>query len=266
MSDGRPHKHRQSSGSATIPTEGQTAADVLSVRKSAWANRPLTREVYRRYFERIGLELAPGRVHVELGGGSGMAKEFLANILTSDIVITPFVDFVADAMCMPMADGSVDNIFMVDVLHHLPHPGRLFDEITRVLRPRGRVVLLEPFISPFSRMVFKLAHPEPVDMSVEPLPVDDTHVFAGEGPFASNQAIPTLMFDRNEDRFSRRFPKLRLVRKALDSTLVYPLSGGFSGPCLVPRFAWPLAWGMEACLRPLRRWMAFRIIVTLERA
>lgn len=248
-----------------MPTGDQTAADVLSVRKSAWENRPLTREVYRRYFQRIAQELAPGRVHVELGGGSGMAREFMSGILTSDIVITPFVDFVADAMRLPLADGTVDNVFMVDVLHHLPRPGRLFDEITRVLRVGGRVVMLEPYISLFSRVVFKLAHPEPVDMGVDPLPRDDLLIFKGEGPFASNQAIPTLMFDRYLDRFARRFPNLRLVRRALDSTIVYPLSGGFSGPCLVPRFAWPLAWGVEALLRPLRRCMAFRIFLTLER-
>lgn len=265
MTQAPPHKERRVTGSATVPTGDQTAADVLSVRKSAWENRPLTREVYRRYFQQIAQELAHGRVTVELGGGSGMAKDFLSGILTSDIVITPFVDFVADAMRMPLADGSVDNVFMVDVLHHLPHPGRLFSEITRVLRKGGRVVMLEPFISLFSRAVFKLAHPEPVDMSVDPLPRDDVLIFRGEGPFASNQAIPTLMFDRHFDQFARKFPNLRLVRKTLDSTIVYPLSGGFSGPCVVPKFAWPLAWGLEACLRPVRRWMAFRIIVTLER-
>ena len=238
---------------------------MLVERKKVWQDRPFTREIYYRYFEQIVREFAPGRVNIELGGGSGMAREFIPNALTSDIVSTPYVDFVADAMQMPLPDGSVDNLFMVDVLHNLPRPARLFEEIIRVLRPGGRFIMVEPYISLFSRLVFRLAHPEPVDMSADPLPKDDVPVFTGVGPFASNQAIPRLVFFEHRERFSRRFGKLRIVRRRLDSNIAYPLSGGFSGPCLVPKFAWPLAWALEACTLPLTRWMAFRLIVTLER-
>jgi SAM-dependent methyltransferase len=189
----------------------------------------------------------------------------MQNAFVSDIVSTPFVHFVCDAIRLPLADAAVDNLFMVDVLHHIARPAALFTEIVRVLRPGGRLVMVEPYISPLSGLAFRLAHPEPVVMSVDPLPEEDKPVFEGSGPFASNQAIPTLIFFRHENRFQERFPQLRIRRRQLDSTIAYPLSGGFSGPCLAPRFAWPIVWTAEALCTPLRRLMAFRLFVTLER-
>jgi len=238
---------------------------VLDLRRKVWESRPLTREVYRRYFEAVAAELIPGNVTVEIGGGAGHFKEFHPSVLVSDIVPTPYLDFAADAMCLPVRCGSVDNLVMFDMLHHLPSPARFFREAVRVLRTGGRIVMLEPFISPFSRLVFKLAHPEPVDLRADPLPLNDEPVFECTGPFASNQAIPTTLFFRDLHRFQARFPELRLRTRRRESVLAYPLSGGFSGPCLVPRFAYRGLWAADRMLSPLRRWMAFRLIVTLER-
>lgn len=251
--------------SATVPAAGQSDADVLRQRAVVWSRRPLTREVYRRYFERMTRELAAGTRNIEIGGGSGMSREFLPGIHVSDIVGTPFVDFVADATRLPLRSLAADNLLMLDVLHHLPQPAAFFREAVRVLRPGGRIVMLEPYISFVSRIVFKLAHPEPVDMGADPLPADGRPVLGGHGPFASNQAIPTLLFGRHRKRLAALFPELRIVTCTPMSLLVYPLSGGFSGPCLLPRFVQPLAWGLERVLSPLRKWMAFRLLVTLER-
>lgn len=251
--------------SPTVPTGDQTDADVLRERRRAWEARPLTREVYRRYFEAISAALAPGAWTLELGGGAGNFKSHRPRTIVTDLVTSPFVDLVADAMALPFARGRVDNLVMVDVLHHLPRPARFFAEAVRVLRLGGRLIMFEPFISPFSRLVFRLAHPEPVDVRADPLPDDDGPVFAATGAFASNQATPTLMFFNKRARFEQRFPELIVRTRRLDSVFVYPLSGGFSGPCLIPRFAWPLAWMAERALLPLRRWLAFRLFVVLER-
>jgi len=252
--------------SATVPVGDQTAAEVLEARRRKWAERPLTREVYQRYFESIRAEFAPGKRLVEIGGGAGNSREFVPEAWVSDFVWTPFVDFVADAVAMPVEDGSVDNLFMVDVLHHLPRPAAVFREAARVLRRGGRLVVLEPYISVVSRIVLGAGHPELIDENVDPLPEDDRAVFADKGPFAANQAIPTLLFFRELARFERRFPEFRVRTRRLDSVVVYPLSGGFSGPVLAPWFARGLLWGVERLLSPLRRWMAFRMLVTLERA
>jgi SAM-dependent methyltransferase len=250
---------------ATVPASGKTPADVIAARNAAWAARPLLRAVYRDALAAIGRELAPGARTVEVGGGSGMAREFLAGLLVTDLVATPHVDLVADATRLPFPAASVDNLIGIDCLHHLPRPATLFAEAARTLRPGGRLVLIEPYISPVSRLVFALAHPEPVDLAVDPLPAGDRAVFAPGGPFAANQAIPTLLFFRHRARLAARFPELRLRTRRRMSTIAYPLSGGFSGPAWIPAWAAGAVWTLERLSAPLAPLMAFRLLVTLER-
>jgi SAM-dependent methyltransferase len=257
---------RGTKGSPTVPLGGQTPADVIAERGVIWTERPLLREVYRRALAAIGHELAPGARTVEIGGGSGMAREFLPELLVTDLVATPHVDVVADAVRLPFAAGSVDNLIGIDCLHHLPRPSLLFAEATRLLRPGGRLVLIEPYISPASRIVFALAHPEPVDLDADPLPSAEQPVFAGSGPFAANQAIPTLLFFRHRARLAARFPELHLRTCRRLSTVAYPLSGGFSGPTWVPHWAEGAVWALERLSTPLAPLLAFRLLVTLERS
>jgi SAM-dependent methyltransferase len=258
-------QRRKAKRSPTSPVDGQTAADVIERRREIWAERPLTRAVYGRAFSAIARELAAGRHTVEIGGGTGMAREFLRDVLVTDLVPTRHVDLVANAVELPFPAANLDNLIGIDCLHHLPRPALLFEEATRVLRPGGRLVLLEPFISPVSRVVFALGHPEPVDLAVDPLPSDGRPVFAESGPFAANQAIPTLLFFRQLHRFETRFPLLRVCTRRRMSVVAYPLSGGFSGPRLVPGWAHVAVWTLERLAAPLAPFMAFQLLITLER-
>ena len=62
---------------------------------------------------------------------------------------------------------------MVDVLHHIESPLRLFAEAARVLRPGGRLIACEPAITPLSGLFYRRFHDEPVDMSADPLKTAD---------------------------------------------------------------------------------------------
>ena len=64
------------------------------------------------------------------------------------------------AEALPFADGEVGALVLFDVLHHVATPAAFFAEATRVLRPGGRLLLIEPYISPLSHLVYQLFHPE----------------------------------------------------------------------------------------------------------
>ena len=214
---------------------------------------------------------------LEIGGGSGNFKEYFqekhagqGTLIATDIVPTPHCDLAVDAMALPFGAGSLDNIVMQDVLHHIPYPLRFLAEAERVLRAGGRIVMTEPYVSLASRIVFWLMHPEPVCCRVrifgmriprfDPVPCD------GSGAFASNQAVPTRLFFMDRALFEKRFPALKIVARFRRSLVVYPLSGGFSGPLKCCRGHWR-GWGggMERVLAPLAGLMAFRLVVVLEK-
>lgn len=55
----------------------------------------------------------------------------------------PFPRVQADAMALPLADGSVDGVTCGFALRNLVELGGFFAELARVVRPGGRIALLE---------------------------------------------------------------------------------------------------------------------------
>jgi len=54
------------------------------------------------------------------------------------------VRVVADAQRVPCRDGSFDAVFCVNLLEHVPDPGRVLAEAARVLAPGGRCLAITP--------------------------------------------------------------------------------------------------------------------------
>jgi len=239
-----------------------TLQDELRELRAAWERRPLIRRLYAQWFELV--EHALSRVEgptVELGSGFGALKDALPQVLTTDVEPTPWAEQVVDAEQLPFDDRSVANLVLVDVFHHLASPARFLDEATRVLAPGGRVVVLDPYISPVSRLAYSFHH-ERVDLQADAFASDDRVAGA---PMASNQGRATLAFFRGADELARRWPALRIVERRRLSLLVYPLSGGFRQRPLLPvRLARP-AELLERALAPAARLLAFRCLVVLER-
>jgi SAM-dependent methyltransferase len=231
--------------------------------RAVWSAKPSLRAVYRDYYRRMEGWCRPG-VIVELGAGSGNLKETMPAVLATDIVAAPWLDAVVDGHALPFADRSVDSIVGLDVLHHVQYPVRVFVEAERVLRPGGRLVLVEPGITPVSSLVLRLGHPEPVDMRVDPLAEGDPD--PEKHPMDSNQALPTLLAGRHRSRVADRVPHLRLVVRQYLSLFAYPLSGGFRPWSLMPsRLVGPVL-RAEARLTPaVGRLLGFRLMLVYER-
>ena len=238
--------------------------EILHQHRDIWQHKPVLRAIYQDFYRRIVTSCRPGP-SLEIGGGSGNLKEYVANVISTDIVAAPWLDAATDAQALAFADESFANVVGVDVLHHLEHPARFLAEGQRVLRPGGRIILLEPAISPISWMVYSLFHPEPLEMSADPLATGIPN--PSRQPFDSNQAIPTLLFGRNRERLRVLFPALEIAKYERLSFLAYPLSGGFRSWSLLPLAAVRpvLSWEtrMKRILGPL---MAFRLFVVIEKS
>ena len=228
-----------------------------------WKQKPVLKIVYDDFYDRIAAVCNPGRT-IEIGGGIGNLKYRLSNIVATDVQFAPWLDCVADAQALPFSDSSAANIVMVDVLHHVEFPVKFFREAQRVLQPNGRIIMIEPAITWGSTLFYRLLHHEPVRTSADPL-IDGTPD-AHRDPYASNQAIPTLVATKHLDRFRRLFPALQLTRTDWFSFFVYPLSGGFKTWSLIaPEMARRLL-RFEGALEPLfGKALGFRMMLLFEK-
>jgi SAM-dependent methyltransferase len=239
----------------------------LLAHRASWQRKAALRVVYADYYRILAAALPKGPVTLEVGAGAGHSLGLLPATFRMDILPSPWVDVVADAHALPFADETVDGIAMLDVVHHLACPARFFEEAARILRPGGRLAMIEPGITPLSWLFYNFLHHEPVDMQVDPLA--DPRRPAHRNPFESNQAIPTLLFTRQENRLAlrARIPELRVVSDGWLSLIAYPLTGGFKSWALISaRLARWLLRIEERLLPVLGAWAAFRLFVVLEKS
>ncbi len=90
------------------------------------------------------------------------------------------------------ADEIFAGVVMLDVLHHLERPIEFLKEASRVLKPGGRLAMIEPAMTTLARRFYDRFHEEPVDMQADPFaPVT---INPDRDPFDANQAIPSLLF------------------------------------------------------------------------
>jgi ubiquinone/menaquinone biosynthesis C-methylase UbiE len=72
----------------------------------------------------------------------------------------------ADCRHLPFEDDSRDIIIVQGGLHHLPKfPGDLdqtLSEVSRVLRPNGKFILVEPWLTPFLHFIHFLSQRNPI--------------------------------------------------------------------------------------------------------
>jgi SAM-dependent methyltransferase len=238
-------------------------SDQLAQFRAVWNQKPTLRIIYDDFYDRI-VEASHLGVTIEIGGGIGNLKQRLGGVISTDIQPAPWLDCVADAQRLPFAAASAANIVMVDVLHHLEFPIAFFREAARVLRPGGRVLMVEPAITWGSSLFYRLLHHEPVRTSAEVLKEGEPDRY--RDPYASNQAIPTLLATRDRQRFHRLLPMLRIARVEWFALAAYPLSGGFQPWTLIGASLARRVLRLERAIEPaLGRFMAFRMMLVVEK-
>jgi SAM-dependent methyltransferase len=228
-----------------------------------WERKPSLRAVYEDLYWKMAGECLPGPT-LEVGGGSGNFKQYRQDVVTSDITCAPWLDLVADAQALPFRAGVFSNIVMFDVLHHVEFPRAFFEEAQRVLIPGGRIVMVEPAITPISWFFYRFVHQEPVNLSADPLL--EGKPSPNKDAYSANQAIPTLLVTRYAQRLTLFFPELRVRHVRWLSLFAYPLTGGFKPWSLIPlALVGPLLRLEDVVSGTMGRVLGFRVLITIEK-
>jgi SAM-dependent methyltransferase len=250
-----------------------TMADKLKRHREIWKKKKILRDIYTNWYKQIlrDLKNSKGKT-IEMGAGIGNFKEFKPGLVSSDIVFCEWLDICFDAHHMPFKDNSVGNIVMIDVLHHLADPVSFFYEAAQKLEKGGRILLIEPFPSPFSLFIYKRFHPEPFIMDIDYF--DETPSVSSvssvaknkKDPWDANQAAAYLIFFKDREKFLNHFgSKFKIVKRRRISCLLYPASGGFENKAMIPDVLIPLFKFLEILLKPFRWLLAFRCYIVLEK-
>lgn len=199
------------------------------------------------------------KILVELGSGGGFIKDVIGEVITSDIIELPSVDKVFSAMDMPFEDGSIDAFLMIDVLHHIEDSRGFFREALRCLRTGGKVVMIEPANTLWSRFIYKNFHHEQFDTKGQ-------WGLENKGPLShGNGAIPWIIFSRDRKVFKKEFPNFSITRIRNHTPFRYLLSGGFTLRQLVPSFSYPVVKAAEYVLSPLNNLLGMFQTIELEK-
>jgi SAM-dependent methyltransferase len=233
--------------------------------RTVWERKRSIRLLYRDFHRRL-LECCPAGPVLDIGSGTAHIKDFRPDIVSTDILPFPGIDAVADAHRLPFPDRCFAGVVMLDVLHHLERPIEFLQEASRVLRPGGRLAMIEPAMTNLARGFYAYFHDEPVDMNADPFA--DVAIDPKRDPFDANQAVPTLMFTTSAARsqMEARVPAMRVRSVEWLSLFAYPMSGGFQNWSLIPSaLVRPMLAFEEKVPQALRKQIAFRMMIVLER-
>jgi ubiquinone/menaquinone biosynthesis C-methylase UbiE len=137
------------------------------------------REVYVKRDEIVAASgVKPGMMVADIGAGTGLFTMLFAdavkpggNVVAVDIS-PAFVEYIqqtakkrrvrnvtavlTDGVDVPLPEASVDLAYLSDVYHHFEHPAETLASIYKVLKPGGRMVVVDyeriPGVTPAARM------------------------------------------------------------------------------------------------------------------
>jgi SAM-dependent methyltransferase len=227
---------------ASLPIDDPATTEL---RKKVIASKPFLKAIYDEWYAMLEQNVPTGEGRaVEFGSGAGYASMFIPGLITTELFPSG-AQVVCDAQAMPFADGALRAIVMTNVLHHMPRVRLFFAEATRCLRPGGKILMIEPWVTSWSRFIYKNFHHEPFD------PDASAWEFAGSGPLSgANGALPWMVISRDQKRFQQEFPTLRIDNVKLLLPFRYLVSGGVAMRSLMPGFTHS-AWArLERLLEP----------------
>jgi len=227
-------------------------------RKGILKKNTFLRKIYLEWYQLINEELPiQAENTLEIGSGAGFSEKVNPSVIKSDILFLPFSNLTVNAHHLPVSNQAFDAIFMVNVFHHLPDPYLFLQEAERTLRVNGRLVMIEPWITAWTKWVLPRLHHEPFQMEGDLVSPPENQPLSG-----ANQAIPWIVFERDKKYFADKFLNLKLQKLKLMMPFRYLISGGFSSRLHAPGWTFNFAKLLDSLMdQQIEKWAMFALLV-----
>ena len=165
---------------------------------------------------------------IEVGAAAGFSKKFIKNknFKISDFANLDHLDYKnVDAQDTGFENDKFDFVIASNMIHHLPFPLKFFNEMYRILKKGGRLIIFDAHCSLLLQIVLILMKHEGFDFTKnvwdEKDPKsDEKNVWAG------NIAVPHLIFD-NRQEFKKNLGSLFSIEfEKLSECFIFLNSGG----------------------------------------
>ena len=233
--------------------------------RKAYKEKSLLRLIYRDYYAQIYSQIKTNNKYpnLEIGSGGGNIKEIIPDCITTDQFIDNKIDQIENIYNLSFGNGSISNIILLDVFHHLEFPRLAVNEMNRVLTKKGRIIMIEPAMGLIPKIIFKIFHDEPLGLNSKiewekiPEKIPDLSEY-----FAA-QSIPWRAFVKKEFNIEDNF-NTKLIKPFSD--FAYLASGGYSYPSFYPKMIYPLIKLIDKLLSLLsKKIFSARMLVVLEK-
>ena len=250
------------SRSAPLPIDQHNVE--IERNRLAWQRKPVLQRAYRDFHRRIAAHIdpgVPGKI-VELGSGIGNIRDVIADCVRTDLFANPWIDQVENAYALTFGDGTVSHLILFDVFHHLEHPRTALRECRRVLAPRGRLIMFDPYVSLPGRLVYGPLPNEPIGFD-RPIAAEAPASFdpSAQAYYAA-QGNATRVFWKNDA--GNILDGWETVARERIGAWAYALTGGYSKPQLYPAALYPAVSGFDRIAELLPELLALRALVVLR--
>lgn len=150
---------------------------------------------------------------------------------------------------------------MTDVLYHLPSARQFFSEGARCVQQGGRLIMIEPWVTSWSKLIYTKFHHEPF------LPDAADWEFPSSGPLSgANDALPWIIFERDRTVFELEYPQWSIETIKSIMPFLYLTSGGVSMRNIMPGSFLGAIKFLEKVLEPWNNKLAMFAFICLRRS
>ena len=145
--------------------------------------------------------------------GAGRRSVYYDNVVNFEIVDYDTTDVIGVGEQLPFHDGVFDGVISVAVLEHVRDPFRCASEISRVLKPGGRLICAVPFLQPehgYPNHYYNMAPQGLRNLFKDALVIDDHKVLESTSPPWVLNWIVQSWADGLRGRAREQFLQLRL--------------------------------------------------------